>query len=210
MPALTLDHLLVYGDLDLLLGGVTAVLGVRPDDGGIHVGGGTRNAIFAAVGERAFELIGPDPAQGAPPHWAPPSPPSGGVLWSWAARTDASIDETRSWLRAEGVETAAPELGTRVRPGGDRLTWTLVDPIGHGFGVAMPFVIRWDEGTPPWRLVVDPSCEIRDFRVRHPEAAELGALFERLRLEVPVERADAPGLFAELAGPAGSMRFASG
>ena len=209
MAALTLDHLLVYGDLDVLVADVTAALGVEPDDGGSHPGAGTRNAIFAAAGQRAFELLGPDGPHGSSPVWAPEVRAGRGVLWWWAVRAERPLDEVRALLGREGIATTPPEPGSRVRPSGDRLEWATVDAVGHPFGTALPFVIRWGEGVPPWRLVTDPACEIRGFRLGHPAAADLRDLLGRLGLDVPVDDAEAPRLTAELVGPRGSVRFTS-
>lgn len=208
MPALTLDHVLVYGDVDRLVARVRDTVGAAPDDEGVHPGRGTRNAVFVTPGEQALEFIGADPAQDAPPAWAPAVPSGDGVLWWWAVRTDAPVDETRVWLRAEGIDTIGPEQGSRVRPDGDRLAWTLLDPV-TSFDTAMPFVIRWDGGAPPWGLV-EPRCRIDGFRVHHPAADDLRSLFARLGLDVSVESAAAPGLEVVLTGPSGAVRFASG
>lgn len=209
MPALILDHLLVYGDVDRLAADVTAALGVEPDDGGSHPGAGTRNVLFAAKGQRAFELLGVHDMQAPPPVWAPDYPAGGGVLWWWAVRTEEPLADVRTWLHREGLEATEPASGDRVRPSGDRLTWETVDLLAHPFGTALPFVIRWVEGTRPWGLVTAPPCEIRDFRIGHPAAGDLAGLLGRLGLDVAVEEADAPVLSAELVGPGGSVRFAS-
>jgi glyoxalase-like protein len=207
MEPLVVDHLLVYGDVDALSAHVATRIGAEPDDGGTHPGSGTRNAIYAAAEARAWELLGPDPAQGAPPSWAPAYPPGGGVLWWWAVRTEEPLEDVRAWLGAQGIVTGEPETGERVRPDGDRVAWELVDPVGHAFGAALPFVIRWTDGTPPWALTAEPVCRIEGFRVGAPDAAALVELFATAGLEIPVDPADAPSLAAELVGPTGRVRF---
>lgn len=205
MVTLALDHVLVWGDVDRLAARVAEAVGVPPDDGGTHPGRGTRNAIFSARGGLALEVLGPDPAQ-EPPSWAPDVDDA---LWWWAARTDGSIEDTCDALAGLGLVTSEPEVGERRRADGSRVRWTIVDLVDHGFGTTLPFVIRWDDGPPPWGGR-DAACELRGVRAVHPDAEGLRGAFAVLGLDgVEVGRADAPGLEAELAGPAGSIGFTS-
>jgi len=206
----TLDHLLVFGDVDRVGDRVASTLQVDWVDSGTHPGAGTRNRLFALRGSCALEVIGPDPAQEGPRRRAPDDGEGGtGVLWWWAVRSEEPLEVLASRLREEGIATTDPEWGERRRPFGDRLTWETLDLVGHPFGNTVPFVIRWLDGVPPFRLDPDPVCELRSFILGHPDAGGLRAMLARLGLEVAVERADAPTLTAEVASPAGSMRFVS-
>lgn len=205
MVTLALDHVLVWGDVDRLAARVAEAVGVPPDDGGTHPGRGTRNAIFLARGKVALEVLGRDPAQD-PPAWAPDLDDA---LWWWAVRTDRSIEETCDVLAGHGLATSEPEVGERRRADGSRVGWTIVDVVDHGFGTTVPFVIRWGDARPPWGGQ-DAACELRRFRAVHPDPQALREVFAALGLDgVEVGRADGPGLEVELAGPAGTIGFAT-
>lgn len=205
----TLDHLLVFGDVDRVGDRVASTLRVGPVDSGTHPGAGTRNRLFALRGSCALEVIGPDPAQDGPRRYAPEVAAGDGVLWWWAVRSEEPLEVLASRVRGEGIVTTDPQPGERRRPNGDRLSWETLDLVEHPFGNTVPFVIRWLEGVPPFRLDADPACELRSFTLGHPDPGGLRAVLEWLGLEVPVEAAEAPMLTAEVASPAGSMRFVS-
>ena len=208
MTALVLDHLLVYGDVDRLAARVSATVGEDPVDGGVHPGGGTRNVIFAAQDTRALELLGPDGA--AEPSWAP-ADPHAAVASSGGGRSAPATIWTpcATWLEGEGLTPGAPERGERVRATGDRVGWDTVDLLAHPYGATLPFLIRWNEGTPPWALDAAPACRIVDFRLGHPDPTALARVLGRLGLEVEVHEDVGPSLSAALAGPAGTARFSS-
>src|SRR5512134_2479132 len=62
-----IDHL-VYAvpDLNLGIGAVEKLLGIRATPGGQHLGRGTRNALIALGPALYLEIIGPDPQQPNP------------------------------------------------------------------------------------------------------------------------------------------------
>lgn len=202
------DHLIVWGDVDRIASELSRVLGVVPNDGGVHPGAGTRNALYAARGGMSLEVLGPDPAQPVLPPWAPTDPAADGRLWWWAVRTDAPLEDVRSRLREAGVATTDTEPGERVRPSGERLTWETVDPVEAAFGRAIPFVIRRHDR--PAASAVGP-CAIEDLRVLHPDPDGVRRVFAALGLShaPTVEAAAAPGLAARIRGPNGARGFVS-
>lgn len=207
----TLDHLLVFGDVDRVGDRVASTLHVDPVDSGTHPGAGTRNRLFALRGSCALEVIGPDPAQEGPRRYAPDVLAGAGVLWWWAVRSEEPLETLASRLREEGIAATEPERSERRRPTGDRLTWETLDLVDHEFGNTVPFVIRWLDGAPPFQLDADPACELRSFTLGHPDPGGLRAVLVRLGLDVDVavEEADAPMLTAEVVSPTGSLRFVS-
>ncbi|MGZ4133161.1 MAG: VOC family protein [Actinomycetota bacterium] len=208
MTGLALDHLIVFGDVDRVGDEIAAALGVDPDDGGTHPGAGTRNRIFALQGRCVLEVLGPDPAQGDPPHRAS-TVVEDGSLWWWAVRTDEPLDALAARLRADGFETTAPEAGSRVRPNGERLAWETIDLVGHPFGQALPFVISWRQGVPPSLGTPSPRCVLRSFVLGHPDVDGLRDALAGLGVDADVERADRPSLRAEVASATGAFEVTS-
>jgi hypothetical protein len=203
------DHLIVWGDVDRIATELAGTLGVAADDGGVHPGAGTRNALFTTRGGVSLEILGPDPQQPRPPAWAPTDPAADGTLWWWAVRTESPLPDVRSRLHEAGVETTGVEVGERVRPSSERLTWETVDPIDAALGHAIPFVIRWHDRTPS-----DPAAGasvIDDLRVLHPDPDRIRRVFGALGLDPapPVHEAALPGLAARIRGPNGARGFVS-
>lgn len=208
MTALALDHLIVFGDVDRVGDEIAAALGVDPDDGGTHPGAGTRNRIFALQNGRALEVLGPDPAQGDPPHRAP-TVVKDGSLWWWAVRSDEPLDALTARLRADGFETTTPEAGERIRPNGGRLAWETIDLVGHPFAETLPFVIRWRQGVPPSLGATSPRCVLRSFVLGHPDEQALRDVLARLGVDAHVEHADRPSLRAQVSSATGAIEVAS-
>ena len=208
MTGLALDHLIVFGDVDRVGDRIAAALGVDPDDGGTHPGAGTRNRIFALQGGCALEVLGPDPAQSAPPHRAP-AVAQDGSLWWWAVRSDEPLEAVAARLLADGFETTAPEAGSRVRPDGERLAWETIDLVAHPFGQTLPFVIRWRQGVPPSLGTSSPRGVLRSFVLGHPDEQGLRDALARLGVDADVERADGPSLRAEVASATGAIEVTS-
>jgi hypothetical protein len=203
------DHLIVWGAVDRISTELSDALGVAPDDGGVHPGAGTRNAVFTTSGGVSLEVLGPDPAQPTLSAWAPTDPGADGKLWWWAVRTETPLKEVRSRLREAGVDTTGIETGERVRVSGERLTWETVDPIDAALGHAIPFVIRWCD-RPPSGSAAGASV-IDDLRVLHPDPDRIRMVFAVMGLDPapPVREAAAPGLAARIRGPNGSRGFVS-
>jgi hypothetical protein len=203
------DHLIVWGSVDRIATELSDTLGVAPDDGGVHPGAGTRNALFTTRDGVSLEVLGPDPEQPTLPAWAPTDPGADGTLWWWAVRTEASLQDVRSRLREAGVDTTGVETGQRVRASGERLTWETVDPIDTALGHAIPFVIRWHDRTPSGSAA--GASVIDDLRVLHPDPDRIRRVFVALGLDPapPVREAAAPGLSAHIRGPNGARGFVS-
>jgi hypothetical protein len=198
------DHLIVWGDVDKVTADIAEVLRLEPSDGGVHPGAGTRNALFPMEGDRFLEVLGPDPAQVAR-SWGPDDRHPAGALWWWACRTTDPLFEVSARLLALGVSTGPVEPGVRIRPSGERLEWETLDPAPVPFGVALPFVIRWEDG-PPLRGQ-GPGCVLRELQLLHPDPVALRAVLEGLGLGSAVEvgRGPTPGLRATIGGPRGDV-----
>ena len=203
------DHLIVWGDVEMLADDVSRALGLDPIDGGVHPGRGTCNMLFAMEGDRFLEVLGPDRDQ-AGRVVGPLDHHPHGALWWWAARSEAPLADVRDRLTGMAVEAGPVEPGSRIRPGGERLTWETFDPNPEPFVPALPFVIRWTDG-PPIRDRT-PCCVLRALRLCHPDAAGLSAIVTALGLiddVIQVEQAASPGLSATIEGPAGMLELAT-
>ncbi|WP_327085082.1 VOC family protein [Nonomuraea sp. NBC_01738] len=152
-----MDHL-VYATPDLAptVAEVERLLGVKPAEGGRHVGLGTRNHLLGLGGRSYLEIIGPDPEQ---PH--PGAPRPFGIdtldaprLVAWAVEPD-DLDATVAASRARGYDPGTPFAMSRRTPSGDLLEWRLAfaaepDPV-------IPFLIDWGTTPHPRRPCRSPS-----------------------------------------------------
>src|SRR6185369_6662149 len=140
-----LDHL-VYAvpDLDGAVADLEQRLGVRATPGGQHPGRGTRNALIALGPESYLEILAPDPAQAAPAggRWFGVDPNTPARLAGWAAK-GVDLSRVAAAAASRGVPLGPVVAGSRQRPDGVTLQWTLTDP-GLSAGVSLvPFFIDW-------------------------------------------------------------------
>ncbi|MEV0998892.1 VOC family protein [Nonomuraea sp. NPDC050202] len=193
-----LDHL-VYATPDL--GGTVAALerrlGVRPAEGGRHLGLGTRNYLLGLGGRRYLEIVGPDPEQPGPdgPRWFLIDELAGPRLVSWCVRP-ADLDATVAEARRQGHDPGEPRAMSRRTTDGDLLEWRLTMPSRDPL---TPFLIDWGTTVHPADRGL-PEVPLRSLRGRHPEPGRARALLRALGAELEVERGDAPALVARLAG----------
>jgi len=201
------DHL-VYAtpDVDDTVEDLATRLGVRAAVGGRHEGRGTRNALIA-LGPRSYlEIIGPDSSQPTPsrPRWFGIDELNRPRLATWAANaTDLHA------LAAPGSKAAAllgaVVSGSRTRPDGVILRWTLTDPIMAPGGI-VPFLIDW--GSSPHPAVSAPQgVMLVDLRAEHPNPAAVLTAFRMLALDLAVAPSAAPALVAILNTPAGDVEL---
>jgi hypothetical protein len=143
-----LDHLIVGArDLDEGIAYLEKLSGYRAAYGGSHPGRGTRNALLKLGGHHSYlEILAPDPEQPA-------------LLWH---KELATLDEPRvvgcaervndinalaAHLRKRGVEVIGPTPGSRTRPNGEILRWTLLLCADDREGI-LPLYIAWDSDSP--------------------------------------------------------------
>jgi catechol 2,3-dioxygenase-like lactoylglutathione lyase family enzyme len=195
---MTLDHL-VYAtpDLDESVRVITKLTGVRPVEGGPHLGLGTRNHLLGLGELRYLEIIGPDPDQPAPErprpfgidHLTEP------CLAAWAVRA-ADIEARVARSRTLGYDPGPIEPLSRRTPDGEVLRWRLTFPQAEPVDV-VPFMIDWGRTPHPARYL--PVVPLTSLTGAHPAP---GAVRERLRalgVELDV-REGAPGLTAVVGG----------
>jgi hypothetical protein len=142
-----LDHLIVGArDLDEGIACLEKLSGYRAAYGGSHPGRGTRNALLK-LGHRSYlEILAPDPEQPALA-WHKELPTlEEPRLVGWAERVN-DINSLAAHLRKKGVEVIGPTPGSRNRPNGEILRWTLLLRAEDHEGI-LPFYIAWDSNSP--------------------------------------------------------------
>jgi hypothetical protein len=212
MPSILeqLDHL-VYATPDLLrtVDDFADRLEVLPSAGGRHPSWGTRNALLALGPRMYLEIVGPD--------IDPPSPPRprpfnlDGLdrprLVTWACRADDLDDLVRRAKRA-GVDLGEVQAGSRRRPDGTTISWSMTDLTMPREGGVVPFFINWGDSNHPAEAA-PVGCTLEDLRVEHPEPDRLSSILSVLGVDVPVYAAERAGLGARIAGPRGTIDLSS-
>lgn len=206
-----LDHLLIGApSLDDGIAWLEERTGVRAAKGGSHPGLGTWNAL-ASLGPRQYiEIIAPDPGQpGVPTFYIPglrdfPAP----RIATWAARGEQLEGIAGRLPGSLGCD--APRQGSRVRPDGTRLAWTLAFPKDrqHGvYGGALPFLIEWESNEAHPGRSTPSGLGLRAFSIGHPEPAALESALRGLGMDAAVQAADETQLSVELETPRGVVRL---
>jgi hypothetical protein len=197
--AARVDHL-VYAvpDLDAAVADLERRLGVRATPGGQHPGRGTRNALIALDADSYLEILAPDPAQPAPAggRWFGVDPAVPARLAGWAAK-GSDLARVVASAAARGVQLGPVVAGSRQRPDGVTLKWTLTDP-GVTSGVTLlPFFIDWaDSPHPAATAARGPVLE--SLRAEHPRPDLAREPLAAIGIDLPVEKGLRPALVAIL------------
>ena len=169
------EHLvLATPDLAATTAAVAAATGVRPSEGGRHVGVGTANTLLALGGGAYLEVIGPDPTQDAV-HGSPTvRHRCTGRQWRRASGDVRRPGDRHRRCASPRPDAAGYDPGEawsmqRATPDGGLLAWRLTSPPAWGAGVrAVPHRL----GRRRVHLVDDERCRERRspaFSVGHPE-----------------------------------------
>jgi hypothetical protein len=189
------DHL-VYAtpDLELGIGEVEHVLGIRATHGGQHPGRGTRNALIAFGPAVYLEIIGPDPDQPAPisPRWFGIDSLERSKLVTWAAKTD-DIDRLHRVAAANRIPIGEVRSGSRRRSDGALLSWRLTEPTRDMKNGIIPFFIDWGASPHPSRTATQGAM-LAELRAEHPDSERMRRSLEMLGLQMTVM----PGIQASL------------
>jgi hypothetical protein len=188
---MTLDHL-VYAtpDVEASVRHIADLTGVRPVEGGRHVGGGTRNYLLGLGGLCYLEVVGPDRDQPEPARPLPLgiSDLTGPRLVAWAARAD-DIDAQVARARQRGYDPGPVEPMSRRTPAGETVSWRLT----RRHDTVVPFLIDW--GTTPHPSRDLPVATLTSFAGSHPDPARMSAALAALGVELAVSHGE-PGLVA--------------
>lgn len=202
------DHV-IYATPDLQAGidAIEKQLGVRATPGGSHPGRGTRNALVALGPATYIEIIGPDPAQPAPPGGRPfridaiESP----TLVTWAMKSE-HLEQLAAEAKRHEVVLGPVIPGSRARPDGVVLTWRYTDPhtvIADGI---VPFLIDWGTTSHP-AATAAKGATLVGLRAEHPDAARVQKMLQALGLFLPVAQGSRPALIATIDSPNGRVEI---
>jgi hypothetical protein len=207
VPAM-LDHILLgISDLDLGIAFVEERTGVRAVFGGVHPGRGTRNALLSLGPQRYLEIIAPDPKQTVQP-WFPqlthmPEP----RLLGWAAHTD-DLATLAKKISAAGFSIQGPADGSRARPDGKMLRWKSFR-LEDDQGGVLPFFIEWSRDSLHPSVDAPAGCRLTRFSAVSPDPPVLAATYNRLGVEIAIERGEKAQLRAKIASPKDEVELTS-
>ena len=173
-------------------------LGVRAAPGGQHPGRGTRNALIALGPDSYLEILAPDPAQPAPPggRWFGVDPNAPARLAGWAAKA-TDLPRLAASAAQRGVPLGPVVAGSRQRPDGVTLKWTLTDP-GATSGVSLaPFFIDWADSPHP-AATAPRGPVLESWRAEHPRPDLAREPLAALGIDLPVDPAPRAALVAVL------------
>jgi hypothetical protein len=201
------DHL-VYAATDLERGiaEVDRLLGIRASPGGRHPMWGTRNAL-ASLGRSCYlEIIAPDPE-----HWQSPVRPFGldalgsSRLVAWAAK-GSELASFRDAAARRGIALGEVLPGSRNRPDGAVLTWTLTDLRRVVANGVVPFFIDWGESPHP-ALLSSQGATLVDLFAEHPDADRVRGMLRLIDIDLPVSEGPVPALIARIDCPRGRVEL---
>ncbi len=206
----SMDHLLLgVGDLDRGIEWFESLTGVKAVRGGSHPGVGTQNALISLGGRRYLEIIAPDPAQPTFRFRIDIRALAAPRLISWAATTKNTGSIPRV-AQGAGYPSVGPEDGSRARPDGKALSWSVVrveNPFDRLGIEAVPFFINWAKDSEHPSQDSPTGCELVSFHIVHPDPTGLANVLKRFGIRARVERGAEVRLVAGLHAPKGSVEI---
>jgi hypothetical protein len=199
-----IDHLL-YGSNSLADGirYICELTGVQPVMGGSHPGLGTHNALIGLDNNIYLEIIAPDPEQSVERVWMDLDQLEHPRLFRWAA-TAKNVEKVRQAGLAAGFDIGEVKAGSRYKPDGSLLEWTLSDPNVDLANGLIPFFIDWGvSGNPSPDL--PQGCTLTGFKAFHPEPVEVMEKLSALHLDLQVKQGTVVQLKAEIDTPNGMI-----
>lgn len=203
-----IDHL-VYASPGLERGiqEIARLTGVTATFGGQHPGRGTRNALLSLGTGIYLEIVAVDPDQPAPSdgRWLGADLVRAPRLTTWAAK-GRDLTALRTRAAEQRVPLGDVRSGSRQRADGAMLRWQLTDPEPLVADGVVPFFIDWGDSPHPSATAAQ-GASLVEFRIEHPDLARVERMLRLLELDVPVTRAERPGLVAIIQGTHGRVEL---
>lgn len=201
-----IDHLIFAAPtLESGMDAIEKKLGIRPVYGGQHLGRGTHNALLALGENTYFEVIAPDPSQFTDSEggehtsnslWMNTHLATQPRMWTWAAKSN-NLFELEKIARLHDIPFGKIESGTRTQPNGNILSWQLSLPVAENEHGIIPFFLNWGNTIHPAKTLPQAG-EILEFKIYHPQPTLMHSQFEKLGLEVVLEKGEQPKLEATI------------
>ncbi len=119
---------------------------------------------------------------------------------------DEDRDEVVERARRIGVDLGMVQTGSRGRPDGSTLSWTMTDLAMPREGGVVPYFINWGDSDHPAQGA-PIGCSLAELRVEHPEPNRLTSILAALGLDIPVYPGDRPRLLAKIVGRRGTVEL---
>ena len=177
-----------------------------PAFGGAHPGQGTRNSVLSLGDSTYVEILARDPAQTGGTLDREIAALKGQGLYHWAVG-GIDLGELAARARQAGVDASAVVSGGRHLPDGNWLSWSLVGIRRHGFGALVPFFIDFRGNHPA--ATAPRGGSFKGIELFSPRAQQLGDLFGKLGLEIPISQRDKPGITATVETAGGTQKLES-
>jgi Glyoxalase-like domain len=200
-----IDHLVwAAADLDEGMAAVARLLGAVPVRGGVHPGGGTRNALLSLGARCYLEIIAPDPAQevrDTPAEWMGKLARPGLVTWAVGVR---NLERLLPRAQQLGVRTSGVFAMSRRTVAGEMLRWKVLRLSRHGLGPVIPFFIDWLDSPHP-STGLDATCGFKGLSVAHPKAEEVRRIFDAFEIDAELATGEVVSISARVACPKGEV-----
>lgn len=204
-----LDHILLgINDLDRGIAYVEEKTGVRATFGGVHPGAGTQNALLSLGPNRYLEIIAPDPKQPASADSRDlKSLDDEPALVGWAAHP-GDIATLAARLKQQSIEIEGPMPGSRKRPDGRTLNWTVLR-LKNEKTQLLPFFIEWSHDSIHPSVDSPQGCRLLRFEAIAPDPVALSSTLKTLHLDLPLTQGKKMYLRAVIDGPKGTLDVTS-
>jgi hypothetical protein len=204
-----LDHILLgCDDLGRGIAYVEERTGVRAKFGGVHPGAGTQNALLSLGPNRYLEIIAPDPKQPASADARDlKSLDDEPVLVGWAAHP-GDIAALAARLKQQNIAMEGPMPGSRKRPDGRTLNWTVLRLKDEPTQL-LPFFIEWGKDSIHPSVDSPQGCRLLRFEAFTPDPAALSSTLKNLHLDLSLIQSKKMCLLAVIDGPKGTLQVTS-
>jgi hypothetical protein len=201
-----LDHLIfATPDLQASVADLNRRFGVSFLPGGAHPAWGTRNAVLPLSSRTYLEIVGPDPDARSAPQLFEIGRLAAGRLFTWAAK-GTDLPRLVARARERGLDLGDAIQGTRLRPDGTHLTWTLTDPFRPRAQGIVPFFIDWP-GTDHPATLRHAEIELVELSAEHPEPERVSTDLKWLGIELNLKLGQLPRLRATFRAPTGVVEL---